>query len=376
MHFLNFSPLFATRAALACVLLLVIPGAAAQNRSLVSADYGVRDNRIDVTSRVQSLLRNGNLNFRADNQTLAVNDPAPGQVKELRIKLRDSDGRVQDYRFREGDSVNLSLNGQPYGGYGGNYNGPPQDYNRDQDYGRSSDYNSWRGKLRGDDQRRFDDYYTKWLKARQDRRRDEVTSMEMRMLDVYKHNGVPANTPYEMVASSNIAQPTSGYESWRGRLPAEDQQRMDSYYQRWIEARQKDDRSQISSMEGRMLDILEHNRIPANTPYEFLVSRNVVPNYNWRGNDSWGHGSPGYRDELQILQATYGVPGRQTDVTRTLQGMVNQGTLRLRVSNETFGTDPAPGQPKRLYLVYDYRGQQRSLTLNENSELRIPETLR
>jgi hypothetical protein len=245
-------------------------------------------------------------------------------------------------------------------------------YAAPQDFGRPSNYNPWQGKLLGDDQRRFDDYYGKWLQARQDRRRDEVTSMEMRMLDVYKHNSVPADTPYEMVASANVAPPTS--ESWRGRLPAEDQQRMDSYYQRWIEARQKDDRTQISSMEGRMLDLLEHNRIPANTPYEFLVSRNILPNYDRHG-VGWNNGS-GYAGDVQILQASYGVPGRQIDVTRTLQGMVNQGTSQIRVSNETFGTDPAPGQPKRLFLVYNYRGQQRSMTFNENDELRIPQSLR
>jgi hypothetical protein len=150
---------------------------------------------------------------------------------------------------------------------------------------------------------------------------------------------------------------------------------MDSYYQRWIEARQKGDRTQISSMEGRMLDLLEHNRIPATTPYEFLVSRSVLPNYNQHHGGGWNNG-PGYAGDVQILQASYGVPGRQIDVARTLQGMINQGTSQIRISNETFGTDPAPGQPKRLFLVYNYRGRQRSITFNENDELRIPESLR
>jgi hypothetical protein len=59
---------------------------------------------------------------------------------------------------------------------------------------------------------------------------------------------------------------------WQGRLSSEDQQRFDSYYWRWIEYRRTDDRDQIASMEERMRDVMSHNNIPQDVPFDQIAS--------------------------------------------------------------------------------------------------------
>lgn len=236
----------------------------------------------------------------------------------------------------------------------------------------NSNRHQWQGRLRGDDQQRFDNYYQKWMQNRERRDNGEIASMEVRMLDVYEHNGIPSDVPYDRVASPNVA-PSYGYDDYRGRLRGDDQKRFDSYYSRWLEYRRKKDREQIASMEGRLLDVYAHNNIPLTTPYEFVASPDVVPGgYRRdrdRGYDDSGHDHHG---SLRILQAFYGAPGRQADVAGRLQSMARDHGINVRVNNDSMGSDPAPGSRKQLYVVYSYRGQQRSVTVDEGQELQIP----
>jgi hypothetical protein len=51
------------------------------------------------------------------------------------------------------------------------------------------------------------------------------------------------------------------------RLSERDQQRFDSYYTRWQQYRQVNDRNQTISMEKRMLDVYMRYGIPAQTPF-------------------------------------------------------------------------------------------------------------
>jgi len=235
--------------------------------------------------------------------------------------------------------------------------------------GYNNSSNPYQGKLNPEDQKRFDDYYVKWIHDRERKDNGEIASMETRMLDVYVHYGIPSNVPYDLVASPNVALPLTGYQNWQGRLRPDDQKRFDSYFTRWMEYRSKKDRDQIASMQGRMLDVYAHNNIPLTTPYELVASPNVVPNigYNYTAPNNGGFGG-----NLRILQASYGAPGRQTDVSQRLQGMVGNQGLRLRVNNDSMGGDPAPNTRKQLYVVYSYRGQQRTITVQEGQDLQIP----
>ena len=70
------------------------------------------------------------------------------------------------------------------------------------------------------DQKRFDSYYTRWQSYKATNNQKEVRSMEGRMQDVYRHYGIPANTPYGNVASGGR---TWGSGTWSGnRTPDRD----------------------------------------------------------------------------------------------------------------------------------------------------------
>jgi len=134
----------------------------------------------------------------------------------------------------------------------------------------SSSAMAQRWRLSPDDQSRFDSYYSRWMDYQQKNDRDQVASMEGRMRDIYARYNIPPNTPYWRVASN--AREQRGRHRWN--LSASDQQRFDNYFSRWQDYRQRNDRDQIRSMEGRMQDIYRHYNIPANTPY-FMVASNA-----------------------------------------------------------------------------------------------------
>jgi hypothetical protein len=127
----------------------------------------------------------------------------------------------------------------------------------------------WGGRLSADDQRRFDSYYSRWLEYRRTNNREEVDSMEKRMRDVMSHYNIPADVPFDQIATGGR---TSYGSPWRGRLSADDQRRFDSYYSRWLEYRRTNNREEVDSMEKRMRDVMSHYNIPLNTPYGQIAS--------------------------------------------------------------------------------------------------------
>lgn len=56
------------------------------------------------------------------------------------------------------------------------------------------------------------------------------------------------------------------------QLSPEDQAKFDSYYERWQEYQQRNDREQIASMEDRMQNLMARYGIPSNVPYERIAS--------------------------------------------------------------------------------------------------------
>jgi hypothetical protein len=250
--------------------------ASAQTVTLLSADYGVEGNRLDVTCRVQSIVQNGYLSFRISNYALG-GDPAPEQPKEFRIRARDYRGRIFDYIFPERQDVNLSVTDRGPNCPNTGANGPYQ------------------GRLNDDDQQRFDSYYTRWLSYRQHNNQGEILSMQNRMYDVYNHYGIPGSVPFDQVASPNVVQGSGGPGS-----------------------------------------------------------------------------NTGYSD-LQILQASYGVPGHTVDVANRLRESIRNSSLTFHVNNENLGGgDPAPEKHKVLTLTYSYRGQKRTITIREHDDFSIP----
>jgi len=135
---------------------------------------------------------------------------------------------------------------------------------------RGHERRQWQGRLSSEDQRRFDSYYSRWLEYRQTNNRDQIASMEERMRNVMSHNNIPQDVPFDQIASNG----NRGYSAqWQGRLSSEDQRRFDSYYSRWLEYRQTNNRDQIASMEERMRNVMSHNNIPADVPFDQIASR-------------------------------------------------------------------------------------------------------
>jgi hypothetical protein len=161
-------------------------------------------------------------------------------------------------------------------------------------------------RLSGDDQRRFDSYYSRWQDYRRTNNRDQISSMENRMQDIYRHYGIPADTPYGRIASNGGDRGWGRDRDWdrdrdrdrdwdrdrdrnrdwdrdrdrgsdrgrfRGRLNSQDQARFDSYYSRWLQYRQTNNRSEMASMEARMRGIMNSNQIPLETPFGEIASR-------------------------------------------------------------------------------------------------------
>lgn len=62
--------------------------------NIVSAQYGQGPDRMDVTSRLQSMVRNGRISVRVNNDTMG-SDPAPGRPKTLWVTYYDGRGQRQ-----------------------------------------------------------------------------------------------------------------------------------------------------------------------------------------------------------------------------------------------------------------------------------------
>lgn len=157
-----------------------------------------------------------------------------------------------------------------------------------QGYGISHD--RWQGRLSAEDQARFDSYYSRWLDYVQTNDRDNRNSVEDRMRDVMSHYNIPSDVPFDQIASNN----TQGYgihrrpnqegdnddrghigdrdRQWQNRLSAKDQQRFDTYYSRWMKARQTGDRHETANMEKRMLYLMTRYSIPPDAQFSQIAA--------------------------------------------------------------------------------------------------------
>jgi len=122
--------------------------------------------------------------------------------------------------------------------------------------------------LSQNDQARFDSYYSRWREYRERNDRDQIESMENRMRGIYRDYNIPDDTPFWSVAS-NAREYRHRYEH---RLSQHDQARFDSYFSRWQQYRQQNNREQVESMERRMQGIYRDYQIPPRTPYFMIAS--------------------------------------------------------------------------------------------------------
>jgi hypothetical protein len=80
------------------------------------------------------------------------------------------------------------------------------------------------------------------------------------------------------------------------------------------------------------------------------------------------------RGALEIVKAEYGEGNRWRDVTALLSQQISGNSVKLDVTNLTMGGDPAPAVRKSLRVDYSYQDQRRSVTVDENAQLVLPES--
>ena len=78
--------------------------------------------------------------------------------------------------------------------------------------------------------------------------------------------------------------------------------------------------------------------------------------------------APSYHTgELEILKAIYGTEGIYRIVTGVVQNFVIRDAIRMRVTNDNLGGDPAPGKWKKLLVVCKIDGREHTLTISEGN---------
>ena len=75
---------------------------------------------------------------------------------------------------------------------------------------------------------------------------------------------------------------------------------------------------------------------------------------------------------LEIRRAEYGTGDRWSNVTAKVAAAAKDHRLSLLVDYLSLGADPAPGQAKRLKVVYALGGKEQTAEISDNHTLRIP----
>jgi hypothetical protein len=119
------------------------------------------------------------------------------------------------------------------------------------------------------DQHEFDKYYTKWVNDTRKNDRDDIGKDVRHMQEIMGRNNIPANVPFDQIASTGSAYPVRVYQ---GRLSADDQHEFDKYYTKWVNDTRKNDRDDIAKDVGRMQEIMARNNIPPNVPFDQIAS--------------------------------------------------------------------------------------------------------
>ena len=310
--------------------------ARAQSGQLISADYGTGDNRVDVTSRLQSMSQNGYINFQVSNDNLG-GDPVPNQPKELRVRLRDNSGRTRDYRFHEGDTVSLTLDTGGYNNNAGYNQGSNQGYDPN---GNRGTYGQSTGRYRNARVRIISARYGAGNSWR------NVTSRVQRL--------VRTNNTTVKVNNTNLGgDPAEGEHKWLEVVYESRGQRQDARF-----------------AEG---DYINFNSLNGGTG----GYRNGDPDGDGdRDRNAGGYNRGGYGNYsgLRITSARYGAGDRWMDVTGIVQSQVTGNSINIKVNNTNMGGDPAENQPKWLEVEWDSSTGHQSTRIQEGGYLNISDT--
>jgi hypothetical protein len=131
---------------------------------------------------------------------------------------------------------------------------------------------SWQGRMAPDDQHKFNEEYGKWQESMAKNDRDDVEKHARKMEAIMARYNIPANTPFDALATISGYSRHYDYREFQGRLSAEDQEKFDKEYEHWINDRRKNDRDDIAKHEGKMQEIMSRYNIPRDVPYDLIAS--------------------------------------------------------------------------------------------------------
>jgi hypothetical protein len=129
------------------------------------------------------------------------------------------------------------------------------------------------GRLSADDQKDFDKAYTKWVNDTRKNDRDDIAKDVRKMQEIMARGGIPANVPYDRIASTGNAYPARSYAR---QLPPDDQKEFDKYYTKWVNDTRKNDRDDIGKDVRKMQEIMARNNIPVDVPFDQVASTGYV----------------------------------------------------------------------------------------------------
>jgi len=139
------------------------------------------------------------------------------------------------------------------------------DQDRDRDYVGQSNISS-------DDQREFNEQYEKWQRANATNNREDIDKHARKMEDIMARYRIPADTPFDAVATSGATGHRYDVREFQGRFNHDDQKKFDKAYEHWVEHRRRNDRDDVAKDEGEMLEVMSRYRIPRDVPYDALAS--------------------------------------------------------------------------------------------------------
>jgi hypothetical protein len=129
------------------------------------------------------------------------------------------------------------------------------------------------GRLSPDDQKEFDKAYTKWVNDTRKNDRDDIAKDVRKMQEIMARAGIPANVPYDRIASTGNAYPARSYAR---QLPPDDQKDFDKAYTKWVNDTRKNDQENIAKDVLKMQEVMARNNIPADVPFDQVASTGFV----------------------------------------------------------------------------------------------------
>lgn len=128
-------------------------------------------------------------------------------------------------------------------------------------------------RLSADDQKDFDKAYTKWVNDTRKNDRDGIAKEVRKMQEIMARAGIPANVPYDRIASTGSMYPARSYAR---QLSPDDQKDFDKAYTKWVNDTRKNDQNGVAKDVQKMQEIMARNNIPATVPFDQVASTGSV----------------------------------------------------------------------------------------------------